>query len=74
MRPNACISSPESRGLSDSGLDGSPWIAFDVSQTMQTLQPFSFNLAKCPWTAAISSSTDRTRSSVEYHPEMNFSP
>lgn len=67
LAPKAAISTVLSCGRSFTGTSGRPCTVFEHSQTMQTLQSFAFSLARCGWTAAISS-TERVSSSVEYQP------
>ena len=72
--PNFGQSPVCSSGPSASGRSSWPWIAFEVSQAMQTLQPIAFSRSRCGWIARFSSSTERVSRLSEYQPETNFSP
>ena len=72
--PKAGQSAAANTGLSASGTASLPWMALEVSQTIQTLQPIVFSRSRCGWIAASSAATSWDSRFSECQPETNCSP
>ena len=62
------------RGRSFTATSSSPWMAFEVSQTMMTLQPLCFSMARCGCIAPSRPRPTLTSRLVECQPETKRSP